>query len=159
MKNKNISPLAKKLLPKLLLTLASAGVLAVAGCGKSSDSAAPTAAATPEPFTGQVYEIKMRGTAKGYSFDPVETSIKRGDKVRFTMVDGGPHDVSFADQKLPPGAAVIMEREGKLVGASLQAPGQTTEIIFGKNLPPGDYNFVCTPHAALGMKGKISVSY
>ena len=133
--------------------------LLLAGCGKSPESAASSAAATPAPFTGQVHEMKMRGNATSYFYEPKELVIKRGDKVRFLMVDGGPHNVNFTDQKIPKGANVILENEGKLLGVMLQAPGQACEVEFHKKLPVGDYNFVCDPHAALGMKGKITVTF
>ena len=106
----------------------------------------------------------MRGTAQGYSFEPKEITIKSGDKVRFSLTDGGPHNVSFNSvvapdaTKIPAGAKMVLEGEGKLVGAFLQVPGQSYEIAFNKNLPVGEYNFVCDPHTVLGMKGKITVT-
>ncbi len=143
---------------KLLLLCAAAPLLFGACGGGDQPAAKKAAAATPEPFTGQIHEVKMRGTAEGYFYEPKTLTIKSGDKVRFIMVDGGPHNVSFAGQKIPNKAQVILEREGVLVGVMLQAPGQTTDVHFVKALPPGTYNFICDPHAALGMTGKIIVS-
>ena len=153
----------KKAIPTLtrnlhLLLLGAALPWFLGGCGKAPEGGAQ-AQATPAPFTGTVHEVKMRGTAKGYFYEPAQLSIKLGDKVRFLMVDGGPHNVNFTGQKIPGGANVILEKEGKLLGALLQAPGQATEIEFAKPLPVGDYHYVCDPHVALGMKGKITVSF
>jgi plastocyanin len=136
------------------------------GCDNSPDIASPPpqVVAPPVAFTGQVHEIKMRGTPKGYGFEPKELTIKSGDKVRFLLTDGGPHNVSFNSAvapdatKIPAGAKMILENQGKLVGALLQAPGQAYELEFSKNLPVGEYNFVCDPHTVLGMKGKITVT-
>jgi len=152
---------------KVILLSAAASVaslLLLTGCGQSTSSSpasgdassssqsAQTAAAEP---VGDTIEVKMRGTKEGYSFQPNQVVVKAGDKVRFTMVDGGPHNVSFNNQTLPNGANMVLENKGKLVGALLQAPSQTYEVQFTKDLPGGEYNFVCEPHAALGMKGKI----
>lgn len=152
-----------------LSTAASlASVILLSGCGRSNNTSttsqsdsttasadsAQTPAAAAEPV-GEIVDIKMRGTKEGYFFQPNQVVVKPGDKVRFTMVDGGPHNVSFSDQSLPNGASMVLENRGKLVGALLQAPSQTYEIQFTKDLPGGEYNFVCQPHAALGMKGKI----
>jgi len=134
---------------------AAALLLALGGCSKSPSGGAP---ATPAPFTGTVHEVKMRGTAKGYFYEPAQLMIKKGDKVRFTMVDGGPHNVNFTGQNIPGPAKVLLEGEGKMLGAMLQAPGQTYDVEFGERFPIGDYNYVCDPHAALGMKGKIVVT-
>lgn len=142
---------------KLLLICAAAPLL-FGACGGGGEPEAKKAAATPEPFTGQIHEVKMRGTAEGYFFEPKTLTIKLGDKVRFVMVDGGPHNASFAGQKTPAKAQVILEKEGVLVGVMLQVPGQTTDVTFVKSLPPGTYNYICDPHATLGMTGKIIVS-
>ena len=138
-------------------------MLVLTGCGPSSTPTSQQPSAPP-PFTGQVHEMKMRGTPQKYYYEPEQLIINRGDKVRFVMVEGGPHNVSFSnplkpdDTKIPPGAKVVLENQGKLVGVLLQAPGQTYELEFNKSLPIGEYNFVCDPHALLGMKGKIVVN-
>lgn len=130
--------------------VAAIATLLLAGCNNSTSGPA-----APQPFTGNIHEVQMRGTVKKYYYEPAQLIVNRGDKVRFTMVEGGPHNVNFTNQRIPNGAQPILEGMGKLLGPQLQAPGQTWEIEFTKNLPPGDYNFVCDPHTALGMKGKI----
>jgi plastocyanin len=157
-----------KKLQYLTITTCFAALFALPACNNSNGQAASAQApAKPaaEPFTGKVHDVKMRGTvspAPGFFFEPAEITVKQGDKVRFTMVDGGPHNVSFNSAmpgltKVPDGAKMVLENRGQLVGTLLQAPGQTSEILFGKDLPCGEYNFVCDPHAPLGMKGKITV--
>lgn len=141
----------------LPLLLGAAMPLLLSGCGQSTNTTSTPEA--PAPFTGQVHEVKMRGSAEAYFYEPAMLIIKSGDKVRFLMVDGGPHNVNFTGQRIPGGAAVMLENEGKLLGALLQAPGQATEIEFTKQMPKGEYNYVCDPHAGLGMKGKIIVNF
>jgi plastocyanin len=145
----------------------AASLLAFAGCG---DSGKPTTAdgtgkaAAPAPFTGQTHEVKMTGTATAFYYEPKELTIKQGDKVRWLMGAAGPHNVNFANPafpdktKVPEGAKPKLESMGALVTPLLQVPGQSTEIVFGKDLPTGDYHYVCDPHAPLGMVGKITVT-
>ncbi len=45
---------------------------------------------------------------------------------------------------------------GALEGPMLLQPNETYVISFAK-IPPGTYDFHCTPHLALGMKGVITV--
>jgi len=148
--------LSHRTLARLIGLPAAALLLALGGCAKSPDGGG--AAATPAPFTGTVHEVKMRGTAKGYFYEPAQLMIKKGDKVHFVMVDGGPHNVNFGGQNIPAAAKVLLEKDGKLLGVMLQAPGQSYDIEFNSRYPIGDYNYVCDPHAALGMKGKIVVT-
>ena len=128
--------------------------------GEATPPAQPAAPA----FTGTVHEIKMNGTATSFFFDPKEVTIKQGDKVKWVMVAAGPHNVDFASPafpdktKIPDGAKVRLEAQGALVAPLLQAPGQSTEIVFGKDMPLGEYNYVCDPHTPLGMVGKIIVT-
>lgn len=153
----------------LTITTCCAALLTLPACNKSADkgtaSSVESKAPAGEPFTGAVHEVKMRGTvapAPAFFFEPAQLTIKQGDKIKFTLVDGAPHNVSFNSPmpgltKIPDGAKLILENRGQLVGAMLQVPGQSTELIFGKDLPVGEYNYVCDPHAPLGMKGKITV--
>jgi plastocyanin len=148
----------KYLLPLSIVTGLATSFLA--GCGDSGNASmtSQNQKTAPQPFTGQIVDVKMRGTAQGYKFEPAQIVIQSGDKVRFTIVDGGPHNVNFTGQRVPTGAAMILQNRGKLLGANLVAPGQTCEIEFTKDMPIGEYDFVCDAHAALGMRGKIIVN-
>ncbi|MHA3774374.1 plastocyanin/azurin family copper-binding protein [Verrucomicrobiota bacterium sgz303538] len=151
----------------LLGCLGSMGLLAACGpSGTSSNSTtgSESKAAAPAAFSGKVHEVKMTGTTTSFSFEPKELTIKQGDKVKWVMGAAGPHNVdfsnpAFADKtKVPEGAKPKLETMGLLVTPLLQVPGQATEIVFGKDLPVGEYNYVCDPHAPLGMIGKITVT-
>ncbi len=162
--------------------LASAAVLGACGGEKkaatdSAATAAPSATtpaattpATPAPaagtvaaapVTGTTHEVKMIGDASGYKFEPANTTVKAGDAVKFIMVSGGPHNVAFLNVTDPtvkaqldanmPGAKI-----GELSGPMVMQPNEAYVISFG-NIPAGTYNFTCTPHAAMNMKGAITV--
>ena len=49
------------------------------------------------------------------------------------------------------------DKLGPLNGPLLTDPNGTYEVTFGAAVPAGDYKFTCTPHMAMGMKGKVTV--
>jgi len=119
------------------------------------------AAGAMMPITGTTHEIKMYGDATGYRYDPVELTIKAGDGVKFTFVNGGPHNVAF-DAATTPAAgkaqldANMPEKMMELSGKMLVAEGESYTISFA-GVAPGEYPFNCTPHLAMNMKGKLIV--
>ena len=131
------------------------GETAAAG-GDTSTSAAPAPApdaaapAAPAP-AGDVVEVKMVTTQNGASgvFEPAAITVKPGQTIRWINDGGAAHNASFppADNpgksNLPP------------AGPYLTQAGQTYEIQAPTE--PGTYNYQCDPHAALGMKGTITV--
>lgn len=140
-----------------LIQIIGATGLLLSACSRAPENTEASAQASPPAeFKGQVYEVKMRGTAKGFYFEPNTVTIKKGDKVHFALVDGGPHNVHLTE--VPPAADVKLEANGMIMGQLLQVPGQTTDLLFSADLPAGEYNFVCDPHKPLGMKGKIVVT-
>ena len=124
--------------------------------------AAPAAgAATAAPATGATHEVKMIGDASGYKFEPANTTIKQGDAVKFIMVSGGPHNVTFqnvtdAAAKAQLDANMMGAKMGELSSQMLMAPNEAYVVSFAK-VPAGTYNFICTPHQAMNMKGAITV--
>lgn len=167
-----------------LALLASATVLGACGGGgenksTTSDSAA-TASTTPAaaspavdstapasgtvaaaPITGQTHEIKMVGDEKGYRFEPSTLTIKQGDGVKFVMVSGGPHNVTFDPDSMPAAGkaqltANMPQQISELSSPMMMNPNEAYTISFGK-VPAGTYSFHCTPHLAMGMKGTITV--
>ena len=141
--------------------------LLLAACGPSgtsSNTSNDASSTTPAPFTGKTHEVKMTGTTTSFYYEPKELTIKQGDKVKWLMGAAGPHNVNYGNpafpdkSTVPAGAKPKLESMGVLVTPLLQMPGQATEIVFGKDLPTGEYNYVCDPHAPLGMVGKITVT-
>ncbi len=112
-------------------------------------------------ITGKMVDVKMVGDAKGYRFEPANFSVKAGDGARFTNMSGGPHNVTFWSDSIPPGTATQLGANmpntiGPLTGPLLTAPNQTYVVSFA-GLKPGVYHYYCTPHLALGMRGRITV--
>ena len=121
----------------------------------------PTGTASMAAITGTTHEVKMIGDAQGYRFDPANISVKAGDGIKFTTVNGGPHNVAFDPATVPTDVqaqldANISEKMGQLSSALKTNPGESVTISFA-NIKPGKYPYHCTPHLALGMKGEITV--
>lgn len=158
------------------LALAAAVVTLVA-CGGGSDSApaaesTPAAAAAPAAAptgaiayaapTGTTHEVKMVGDDKGYRFEPAELTIKAGDAVKFVAVSGFPHNVAFVGTGLAEDVRKQLDanfgtsRMAELSSNMYTIAGESATISFA-NIPAGKYEFNCTPHLAMGMKGVITV--
>jgi plastocyanin len=126
----------------------------VSGAGKSD---ADRASGAP----GRVVDVQMIVDATGYHFSPASVTVKRGDRVRWTMVSGAPHNVAFWPDSIPAGAAKPLgasmpKTMAALTGPLLMATNESYEISF-KGLPAGTYRYFCTPHLALGMKAVVRV--
>ena len=168
-----------------IAVLAGAAVLGACGGEKqpvadttaaTTGAATTTATTTPEagapaagaagavaaaPATGTTHEVKMIGDAKGYRFEPADITIKQGDAVKWIMVSGGPHNVAFLNLTDPTTKAQInanMPGQHMAEDSSplLMNPNEGYTVSFAK-VPAGKYDYDCTPHAAMGMKGSITV--
>lgn len=133
-------------------TAALTTIIALAACGgekKPSESASPAAAgpATPCP-TCKVIDVTVTTNEKGNFFTPAEFEAHEGDIMRVTLVVGV-HNVHFLPDSNP--------GKSNLPPASdmLQLPGQSIDIPL--NFGKGKFYFQCDPHAALGMKGHVTV--
>jgi plastocyanin len=130
-----------------------------------TDSAAPATAApaagAAAAITGTTHEVKMIGDGTGYKFEPADITIKAGDGIKFIMVSGGPHNVAFDAATLPAAVAAqlkanMTEQMSELSGKMLINPNEEYTISFA-GVAPGTYEYNCTPHLAMGMKGKVTV--
>ncbi len=97
---------------------------------------------------GQVIEIQMvmPGGANP-AFEPAQITAKPGDVLRFVNKENV-HNVHFTTG--PSGATLPP------AGPYLTQPGQVYELKV--ELPPGNYDFQCDPHLAMGMVGKLTVT-
>lgn len=161
---------------KALALVASAFVLTACGGGADSAPAAestPAASAAPAatpaagavalaPITGTTHEIKMLGDDKGYRFEPANLTIKAGDGIKFVFISGGPHNVAFEGTKLDAetraqlDANMGKERMAELTSNMYMQAGESITVSFA-NVKAGQYDYNCTPHLAMGMKGVITV--
>ncbi len=151
--------------------------LVLGACGGGDNAATDTAATTPEApaaapaapagggtaaaVTGTVHEVRMVGDAQGFRFEPANTTVAPGDGVKFIMVSGAPHNVTF--ENVPDAAKAQLdanipaaEKQGELSTRYYTNPNEEVTISFA-NIPAGTYNFVCVPHAPMNMRGSITV--
>ena len=122
--------------------------------------AAPVAGAMA-PITGATVEVKMIGDGAGYKFEPADITLKAGDGIKFTFVSGGPHNIMFDPTGMSPAAKTALmanmpEQAGELSGKMMIAAGESYTVSFA-GVPAGKYNFNCTPHLAMNMKGTVTV--
>ena len=120
----------------------------------SATPAAPTAGAPVTPDAGgQVHEVRMVTTQGGASgqFEPATITVKKGDVIRWTMADGSAvHNVSFSQGQGNP-AGFTPPADSPMYTQA----GQSFELKV--DMAPGTYNYVCVPHAMMGMKGSVTV--
>ena len=161
------------------MAVVAGAALVLSACGdKKPASAADSAAAAPAaevpapaaaapaagamaPITGTTHEVKMIGDGAGYRFDPANITIKAGDGIKFVLVSGGPHNVAFDATTLAAAAKTALmanmpEQAGELSGKMLLNANESYTMSFA-GVPAGTYDYHCTPHLAMNMKGKITV--
>jgi plastocyanin len=114
--------------------------------------------AAPPPAVHDVRMV-MEGTTP--RFVPAALTIRPGDRVRFTVVSGGPHNVSFDTSNVSAGArrvlaAAMPNQIQPLWGPLLTNAGESYTISFA-GVKPGRYEFFCMPHMAMGMRGVVTV--
>jgi len=161
---------------KGLALVASAIMFAACGGGSESQpaaettpAAAPAAEAAPAagavtaaPATGTTHEIKMVGDDKGYRFEPANITIKQGDAIKFIAVSGFPHNVAFVGTGLADAVKAQINANlgtARLADLSSQmylAANEGFTMSFA-GIPAGQYEYNCTPHLAMNMKGVITV--
>jgi plastocyanin len=132
--------------------------------GQQAQQAAPPAGGQPAAApaaTGTVHEVQMELKDNKYQFDPATLTIKVGDTVKWINASGGPHNVSFYQDKIPAGAADVLNaampnRMGPLSGPLVTDSLAVYQISFA-NAPAGTYNYYCIPHEALGMKATLII--
>lgn len=101
---------------------------------------------------GKLVVVKMVDvSATEYHFEPAAVTVGAGDTLRFTQTGAMPHNVDF---KAAPAVAALGAAK---TGPFLTKPGQTYDLVIDGRFPAGGYQFACTPHEALGMKGTLTV--
>lgn len=138
-----------RILPPIVLLafLAACGGDKSAGAPEAGPPAGEAPAAAPAP-TGKVIEVKAISEGARNYFEPSAIEAKQGDVIKLVLVSGV-HNMAWPVAKNPAGVTLPDTTD------MLQLPGQTVEIPI--TMPPGDYNFVCVPHEAIGMVGTLEV--
>lgn len=139
----------KTALPRL--ALAAAAALALSALAPRAEAAAP-------PATHVVRMVMVGETPR---FDPATVTIHTGDRVRFVVASGAPHNVSFDPSKLPADVqralrADMPDQIQPLSGKLLLADGDSYTVTFA-GVKPGRYEFFCMPHMGMQMKGTLVV--
>ncbi len=141
-------------------------VLMACGGDKAADAPAvdstTAAAPAPAPAAGATHDVNMVMEGTTYKFVPAELSVKVGDQVMFHNVSGGPHNVQFFADSIPAGAQAVIDPQfkdalGPLSSMLVTEPNATIWISFA-GAPAGTYAFTCTPHMAMKMHGKVTVT-
>lgn len=129
----------------------------------AAPAAGNAAAGTAMPITGKTIEVKMVGDAKGYRFEPANITAKAGDGIKFIVESMGPHNVAFDAAKIPADSKAQLDanfgtdRMGELSGGLKMNPGEAFILSLG-GLKAGKYEFNCTPHLAMNMKGTLTIT-
>ena len=160
---------------KGMALMTSVMVLGACGGGEKAPEATPAATPAPAaptpaaagnaaPITGKMIEVKMIGDDKGYRFDPATITAKAGDGIKFTVAGTiGPHNVAFDPAKVPADAKAQLDanfgtdKMSELSSGLKMNPGDSFTLSLG-GIKPGKYEFNCTPHLAMNMKGTITVT-
>lgn len=137
------------------------GTTPAAGADTAAAAGGATGTATAAPITGTTHEVKMIGDAQGYRFEPANITVKQGDGIKWVMVSGGPHNVSFEPANIPAEgraqlAANMPDQQGELTSPMYMNPGESYTVSFA-NVAPGAYNYNCVPHLAMNMRGVVTV--
>lgn len=132
-----------------------AGAAILAFAAFASRSPAQT---TPPP---QVHEVRMMMEGTTPRFEPATITAHPGDRVRFVVVAGAPHNVSFDPEKLPADVRRVLQASmpnqlQPLWGPLLLNAGDSYTLSLA-GVKPGRYEFFCMPHQAMAMKGAIVV--
>jgi len=90
-------------------------------------------------------------SATEFKWEPALITVSPGDTVRFEQTTTTPHNVEF---KAAPAGAELGEAK---MGPFLVTAGEHYDIVIDKRFTAGLYQYVCTPHEVMGMKGSITV--
>lgn len=138
-----------------LLTAVLGLLLAASGLTLASD---PLDAHSGTPAgVGVRHQVRMDNNR----FTPRHLVITVGDEVEFTNGPGGPHNVAFWPDSVPPGAPEVLrlampDTIGPLIGPLIFG-GDERYLISFAGAPPGMYGYYCLPHLVGGMVGGIEV--
>lgn len=127
-----------------------------------SPAPAPAGDVAAAPITGEIVTVRGVLTADGlYRWEPADVTVPAGGGIRFIMESGMPHNVQFLNVPANVQAQLNAnipeaERLGDLATRMYLTEGEEVTISFA-NIPAGVIDYTCTPHAAMGMNGKITV--
>lgn len=121
----------------------------IASAAFGARAEAQTAASRP-PHLVVIRLVEDPTSKTPYAFAPSDVTLSRGDTLRFLQVADTPHNVRFTST--PPGVKLR-----RVASPMLMKRGDQFELVIDAHFLDGVYAFVCDPHAALGMKGTLTV--
>ncbi|CAN5684341.1 hypothetical protein BH23GEM1_BH23GEM1_00790 [soil metagenome] len=132
-----------------------------AAAAATTTAGTPAAAGTLAPITGTTHEVRMVFENNEYKYVPADITIRAGDGIRWIMVSGAPHNVAFDPAGIPASVkpqlmANMPNQISELSGPMMINANEAYTISFA-NVPAGTYDYFCTPHLAMNMRGKITV--
>lgn len=103
--------------------------------------------------TGRTIEVAMLDDGGQLRFEPERVEARRGDVIRFVQKGTMPHNVQFVRNTAPAGVDIGEH----WTGPYLNRPDEVYEVVVDDRFVDGEYEWVCTPHVAMGMMGTLVV--
>ncbi len=114
---------------------------------------APMRAQSAPATGGHLVVVRLVAKAGSipYAFEPASITVQHGDTLRFIEDAAMLHNVRFTSH--PSGSKL----GAATTGPYLTTKGQTYDLVIDGRFTDGHYEFVCDPHAMLGMRGALTV--
>ena len=126
--------------------LSRRSVIRAGAAAAAATAATGTAAAAEEEEGGSGEKVVKVGPNGQNVFEPAELYVTPGTTVRFVW-ESSPHNVHATE--VPDDAEW---------GVNTEVTGPPMEYTHTFDGPMGEYNYVCDPHASVGMKGTVIVT-
>lgn len=144
---------------KILATAVAVTVLFATPLAARHVTLTGTEPARQPPVT---HTVRMEGDGSAYWFAPATITVRRGDRIRFVNVSGGPHNVAFDPAKTPDDveaalAAGMPDPIAPMSGPLMVEPNAAYTMTITPRVRPGRYEYYCMPHVAMGMTAHIVV--
>ncbi len=114
---------------------------------------APMRAQSAPATGGHLVVVRLVAKAGSipFTFEPASITAQYGDTLRFLEDAAVLHNVRFTSH--PRGSTL----GAATTGPYLTTKGQTYDLLIDGRFTEGHYEFVCEPHAMLGMHGALTV--
>jgi plastocyanin len=134
----------------LLAIAAGCALLATVGCQRHTRASAPppASAVTLTPGADGVESVLVSEAGAGrYRFVPSQITVRPGRiRITFRNTDTTPHNLTFS---------TLAEGGSRVAVPTLRGGGE--QSVDFTLTTPGQYQFVCTLHQALGQTGTLTV--
>jgi manganese oxidase len=132
---------------KILLLVVGIALLGLGGY------AAALASSTGAAGASRTLQVRILDDGGRMRFEPENLEVRRGDVVRFVLDGTMPHNVQFVRNTAPQDTDI----GDYWTGPFLTKAGEVYEVRIDERFADGSYEYVCTPHIAMGMKGTLVV--